>query len=302
MATALQLKKDIRLNADLASLLSVIEDIAVSQFHSLDKKKQRFDVLMQAFQGFFSTVNFYQLQHPLVNPKNEDMAIIMISSDEGFMGGLNSKVINAALAKRDRRKAELLIVGTRGAGYLSGLGEKFTLFPGIDLSNRHKQAEHIKDYIMKGVKENRFGHCILSFARSISFSIQKIEVETLLPCSSMREEEDPVQKSAQTEPKSLKGFKRLLFEHEGILIESSLEELLEYLMGSYIVEKLFLVFEENKLSEFGARANHLETSCQHLGEEGKKFRLQYLKLAHAIVDRSMRETFSSQIIKKKKQK
>ncbi len=300
MATVLQLKKDIQLNKELTGLLSVIQDIAVSQFHALDKKKQRFEKLMEAFEGFFSMVDFYRLEDPLVRPKNENMAIVMISSDEGFMGGLNSKVINAALAKRGARKAELLIIGGRGGVYLKGLGEEFSPFPGVDLSNRQKQAEGIKDYIMKGVKENRFGHCILSYAKAISFSVQRIETETLLPCSRIFSKEEPDKKVQNLEQAPSKGLKKLLAEHEGILLESSVEELLEYLVGAYIVEKLFLVFEESKLSEFGARANHLESSCQHLEEEGKKIRLEYLKLTHAIVDRSMRETFASQLLKKRK--
>lgn len=307
MATALQLKKDIQLNTDLTSVLGVIEDIAVSQFHSLDKKKQRFKVLLEAFEEFFSMVNFYRLEHPLVSSQNENMAIVMISSDEGFMGGLNNKVINAALAQRAHRKAELLIVGTKGAGTLKGLGEKCVAFPGVDLSNRYQQAEHIKDHIMKGVKENRFGHCILSYAKPISFSVQRIEVETLLPCSRIYSEEVPDKKAdkkgtqkEQERPGGLKGF--LAGHDDRVLLESSLEGILEYLVGSYIVEKLFLVFEENKLSEFGARANHLEGSCQYLKDEGKKIKLEYLKLAHAIVDQGMRETFASQILKKRKAK
>lgn len=302
MPTAIQLKKDIQLNSDLTSILGVIEDIAVSQFHSLDKKKQSLHKLLDAFKGFFSMVNFYKLEHPLVRPQNKNMAILMISSDEGFMGGLNSKVINAALDKREARNAELLIIGTRGAEHLKGLREECVFFPGVDLSKRYELAEKIRDHIMKGVKENRFGRCILSYSRAISFSLQEIVVETLLPCSGIvSPHPDPLPKGEREEIPT-KGFKALLAEHEGILIESSLEGLLEYLIGLYIVEKLFLVFEEARLSEYGARANHLEGSCQHLKREGRKIRLQYLKAAHSMVDRSMRETFASQIIKKKRGK
>lgn len=302
MPTALQLKKDIQLNADLTSVLGVMEEIAASQFYSLDKKKQRFKVIMEVFAGFFSMINLSGLKHPLIESQNENMAIVMISSNEGFMGGLNNKVIHAALAQRAQRKAELLIVGTKGADSLKGLGEKCVAFPGVDLSNRYQQAEQIKDYIMKGVKENRFGHCILSYARPISFSVQKIEVETLLPCSRIYSKDVPDKKGAQGEqerPGGLRGFATF---GEGILLESSLEGLLEYLIGSYIVEKLFLVFEENKLSEFGARANHLEGSCQYLKAQGKKIKLDYIKRVHAKVDQGMRETFASQILKKKNEK
>lgn len=302
MATALQLKKDIQLNADLTSVLGVMQDIAVSQFHSLDKKKQRFKVIMEAFEGFFSMINLFGLKHPLIESQNENMAIIMISSDEGFMGGLNNKIINAALAHRKNRKAELFIVGTRGAGNLKSLGEKCVAFPGVDMSNRYQHAEHIKDHIMKGVKENRFGHCILSYARPISFSVQKIEVETLLPCSRIYSKDVPDKKAAPGEPERPAGQNGSPAVRESIILESSLEGILEYLVGTYIVERLFLVFEENKLSEFGARANHLEGSCQYLKAQGKKIKVEYLKRVHAKVDQGMRETFASQILKKKIEK
>ena len=226
----------------------------------------------------------------------------MISSNEGFMGGLNNKIINAALAKRAQRKAELLIVGTKGAGNLKSLGEKCVAFPGVDMSNRYQHAEHIKDHIMKGVKENRFGHCILSYAKPISFSVQKIEVETLLPCSRIYSKEVHDKKSAQGEPERPEGQKGSPAVRESIILESSLEGILEYLVGTYIVERLFLIFEENKLSEFGARANHLEGSCQYLKTQGKKIKLEYLKRLHAKVDQGMRETFASQILKKKNEK
>ncbi len=302
MPTALQLKKDIQLNADLTSVLGVMEDIAASQFYALDKKKQRFKVIMEAFEGFFSMINLFGLKHPLIESQNENMAIIMISSNEGFMGGLNNKVINAALAHRENRKAELFIAGTRGADSLKSLGEKCVAFPGVDMSNRYQLAENIKDHIMKGVKENRFGHCILSYARPVSFSVQKIEVETLLPCSRIYSKEGPDKKGAPGEQEHPAWQKGSPAARESIILESPLEGILEYLVGTYIVERLFLVFEENKLSEFGARANHLEGSCQYLKAQGKKIKLEYVKRVHAKVDQGMRETFASQILKKKNEK
>lgn len=302
MATVLQLKKDIVLNKDLTAILSVIQDIAVSQFHSLDKKKQRFDKLLGAFGGFFSLLDLFKIDHPLVRSKSEKVAIIMICSDEGFMGGLNNKVINAAFKERANKEAELIVIGQRGADALKGMGEECVVFPGVDLDSRLKQTQVIRDHIMKGIKEKRFGGCVLSHAIAHSFSVQKIEVETLIPCSQLCKEENvPPSDTSETE-ENVKGIKALLAEHSGIILESSLDDILEYLVGSYLVEKLFLTFEESKLSEFGARANHLEGSCQHLKDEGKKIRLEYLKLAHAIVDRSMAESFSSQILKKKNKK
>ena len=155
---------------------------------------------------------------------------------------------------------------------------------------------------MKGVKEHRFGNCILAYARAISFSVQHIEVETLLPCARIYSKDVPAKKDGSGEPGRPAEEKGAPAGPDSLILESPLAGMLEYLVGTYIVERLFLAFEENKLAEFGARANHLENSCQYLRTQGKKIKLEYIKRVHAKVDQGMRETFASQILKKNNEK
>src|SRR5207249_1255731 len=49
----------------------------------------------------------------------------------GFLGGLNSAVIQRALAAREGQPAELMVLGGRGRNYFTDIGQPFTQFPGI---------------------------------------------------------------------------------------------------------------------------------------------------------------------------
>jgi len=107
MQSAQKLKKELELNTELTQLLDILKGIAASQFRQLEKRKERFAKFMDAFEGFFQMIDFSVVEHPFAKG-GEKLGIIMITSDEGFMGGLNTKVINTALGYSGAENAELL--------------------------------------------------------------------------------------------------------------------------------------------------------------------------------------------------
>jgi len=130
MKTVKQLKEELEMNGDLTNLMDVLKGIAATEFWILQKKKKRFAEFIKAFEGFFRFLDLVNVQHPFVQEQG-DLAIIMITSDEGFMGGLNARVMNAALSYPGADNAELMIIGDQGANYLASRGRKFIRFPGF---------------------------------------------------------------------------------------------------------------------------------------------------------------------------
>ncbi len=280
MQSAQKLKKELELNTELTQLLDVLKGIAASQFRQLEKKKERFAKFMDAFEGFFQMIDFSVVEHPFAKG-GEKLGIIMITSDEGFMGGLNTKVINTALGYSGAENAELIIIGERGAGYLKGIGRSFTGFPGIASEGGYEAALNLKTFIMKEGLAGKFSRLLLFYPRPVSFTVQKIEALNILPCSELFAKREKV------------------ITQENIIIESSLNNIIEYLVGAWITEKFFEVFEDSKLSEFSARTVHLEESHQVLLQRDRLIRFQYFRSHHEFVDRGMRETFSSQLLRKR---
>lgn len=282
MQTAQKLKKELELNTELTELLDVLKGVASSEFRILERKKERFAKFLEAFEGFFQMIDFNFVEHPFAQSKTGKLGIIMVTSDEGFMGGLNTRVINAALGYAGAENAELIMIGERGAAYLRGLGRTFTQLPGIVRDERYEAALQLKDFIMKEGLTGKFSRLILAYPKPVSFTVQQVEVLTILPCSEL-----------------LKKHEKIMEKGEDIIIESPISGMIEYLLEAWIIEKLFEVFEDSKLSEFSARTVHLEESHQVLLQRGNAIRFQYFRSHHEAVDKGMRETFSAQLIRKK---
>jgi ATP synthase F1 gamma subunit len=221
--------------------------------------------------------------HKFITPKVEKAAIVMITSDEGFMGDLNFQVVDLALLRDASKSAELVVVGESGERHLKDMGRQCTAFKSAPTAEgRFALAKEIKEYISKGIAEDRFGKVIISYPDPVSFMIQKVEIIDLFPLTAFFSKDEK------------KDF------DQSMIMESPIEGIIEYLAEEFIEQKLMELLEDSKLSEFAARAAHLERSGQELVEKKKHLRLQYFHAYHEFIDKNTRELFSSQIIIKRK--
>ena len=86
---------------------------------------------------------------------------------------------------------------------------------------------------------------------------------------------------------------------ENVIVESPIGNIIEYIVETWILQKLFEVFEDSKLAELSARTVHLEESYQTLIEQKKGLSHQYFQSRHELVDSEMRDMYSAQIVRKK---
>lgn len=292
-----QLRRDLRFNAEFLQLIQTLKNIAASQYHVLEREKERFAEFMDQFAEFFRVVDMVHVEAPLVNVMTDVLGIVLVTSDSGFMGGLNAGVIQGGLDVQGELPAEkvrLVVIGERGASKLQETGRQFHYFPGISQDTRYEQAMEIRDYLIKEVMEKRMGKVVVVHPRPVSFTQQTIETFSLLPCGELfdRAAETVITKHAGA---------RLQFVADArkVTVESSYGDMVEYLAGVWVASKLFEVFEDSKLAEYSARAMHLEESVQKLEKEHKKLKHQCFRAAHELVDKGMRESFSSRRKKRK---
>jgi ATP synthase F1 gamma subunit len=276
----------------MAELMEILKGIAVAEYWALLKKRGRFKRFTDAFNGFLNILDFSSVDHPFARNTGK-LAILMITSNEGFMGGLNTRVIETALAHPEADDAALIMVGEQGAVRLEALKRPFKGFEGIVLDRSYDAARELRDYIVGEVRKGTFQRLLIFYPKSISFMVQRVEELRVLPCAELfqkRRKASLLEQQRELPPPE---------EVEGLIIESSLREMIQYLVETWIVQKLFKIFEESKLAEFSARTVHLEESFQLLQEKGKGIRFQYLRSWHESIDKGMRDIFSAQIIRRK---
>ncbi len=278
-----ELKEDLKFNAELMDLLEIMKNVAVFQYRSLLKKRERFFKLSELLSGFFGMLDTKKTSHSFIKPRVGTSAFVMITSNEGFIGDLNFQVVNSAILRAGSGAAEFVVVGESGERYLKDMGMKFTAFKGAqDAEGWCTLAKRLKEHITKGIMEERFGGVSIFYPNPVSFLFQKVEAVELFPLTAFFSEKG-------------KGESDL-----SPILESPEEAIIEYLAAAVIEHKLIELFEDSKLAEFAARAVHLERSGQELLDKKKKLRRQYLHAFHELLDKNTRELFSSQIIIKHK--
>ncbi len=296
MALLSQLRRELRFNAEFLQLIQTLKNIAASQYHTMEREKERFAQFMEEFAGFFRVVDMVGVDNPLVSGGTDVLGIVLVTSDSGFMGGLNAGVIGAGFEAQGALpddRVRLVAIGEKGAAKLSERNRTFHYFPGINQDTRYEQAVEIRDYLVKEVTERRMGRVTLVYPRPISFTQQTIETISLLPCGDLFDRAGTVEGAAAPVGKGL------IAEARKVVVESTFKDMVGYLSAVWVASKLYEVFEDSKLAEFAARAMHLEESAQKLEKDHKRLKHQCFRAAHELVDKSMRESFSSRKKKKK---
>lgn len=286
-----ELRKELRFNSDLTQLIETLKNIAASQYHAMEKEKQRFYEFMDAFAGFFRVVDLVDVHDPLVEASVDVTGIVIVTSDSGFMGGLNQGVIHAAMeARKERTDSKVIVIGEKGASVLRDMGVEYKFFQGVGQTTLYEQALEIRDYIVDEVLNQRLGRVVVAYPKPISFTAQTIDVVGLLPCGELFD------RQAHSEVSRRLSTDRMVAEARKVIVESRFSDIVEYLSAVWVASKLYEVFEDSKLAEFSARAMHLEGSFQQLEREQKKLKHQTFKAVHERIDKGMRESFVARTI------
>ena len=274
MKTISNIKKDMEFNKSLSALIETLKTIAVSQYRSLEKRIKTFKDFLLTIGSFFELIDIKKSDHPFLIPRGKSQIVVAITSDTGFLGGLNMQVVSTAIRELEKIPGRLIIIGERGKVYVRGIGVTSVNFPGIKDEERHAQAMQLRNYIIENVISGSFGYAKVIYPHPVSFTVQRVETVSLLPYAP-----SDIKKTQEDIPKDL-------------IMESSPRDIAGYLVYLWMGEKLHEIFGLSRLAEFAARYIHLEESSQKLKDIDKKTRLEYFRVRHELVDRTMRELFA----------
>ncbi len=280
-----KLKSEMVFNQDLTRLVDVMKGIAAAQYHVMERKKTQMVRLEKGLAELFSVYDFRADAHPFIRNSNPKKLICLVTTDSGFLGGLNMKVVQAGL-KHEEKGDHFLVVGERGVNYIREFGKTFTSFPGINIDgSRFTLVDKVVNYIISSVTKDKFGRVFLIYPNAMSFTVQRVEILNLIPCPLFFK--DKADKVLSDEAQA-----------RNVIVESEAEAIIEYLTARWLNKRLLEAFEGAKLAEFGARTMHLEESFQTLSKIDKQLKLQFFKARREKIDQSLRETFTAQLMTK----
>ncbi|MEA3328884.1 MAG: FoF1 ATP synthase subunit gamma [Candidatus Omnitrophota bacterium] len=273
-----KLRKEIDFNKEIGGIINVLRGVASSEFYRLQKARKKLDEFIDYLQEFFQMLDIRDCRHLFLENSPLRPAIVLVTSDIGFLGKLNVSIVNSALEQCSGNE-ELIVVGRQGAKYIAEAGREFSLFSGIDNEVEYKQAEDLADFIVRGFLDKKFGRTIIVYPQFVSFAVWKVQIYQVLPC-------------------------RFLFRfigensaggEEKVIVEPELNKVITYLVKIWMSYVLYGIFWESKLSEWSARVMHLEGSSDEIKQIDKKLRFQYFRILHEISDKNVREVLSSRL-------
>lgn len=277
MIPIIRLKKEVEFNSDLKIIVDALKGIAMTRFHMLQRQLTVFERFPQLAGQLLAGIPMDQIDHPYVKVKVKRTVALLVTTDSGFMGGLNSQVVSTGVAEAGP-DAHLVVIGERGLNYLSDSRKECDRFPGIQDRQRTQLASKIREHILPLILDGKCGRFIVVYPKPISLAVQKVTIETMLPC------EGWLGSYTQTSG------------DEDMIWESEPRDVLSYVATFWVEHRLAEIFAMSQVAELGARVMHLEGSYQEVTRQGKKLKLQYHRARHEIIDRSMREVFSSQLL------
>lgn len=182
MPTKIMIQQEKDFAANMAQLMEIMKGLALASYVKLKKaKEKRFEVFIHSFDGFFHISDLTKAKSPFIQTQCDTLGIMLVTSEESFMSGLNSKVVRMGLEMAGDKPCEFMVTGKKGGSRLKMEGKNFTVFPPLKEKHFYSIAVQIKDHIVKQVKEKKIGRVFGVFADPVSFSLQRATTVRFLP-------------------------------------------------------------------------------------------------------------------------
>lgn len=209
--------------------------------------------------------------------------IILVSSDEGFLGELSMVLVNRLIEKR-RDEDHIFVLGKQGEEYLNELKIPFRLLPPLADKLEFNQVAALRDEIFTLYAKGMISSVSVVYSRFVNITYQQVEFEILLPLSVAF-----FSQITENKPSAYKG---------DFLFEPDLGSVVEGWVKLWLSFRLLQIFGLSKLAEFAARIMYLEGSIPELIKVNQNLKLDYFKYLHGLSDKTIREIYASRFVRK----
>ncbi len=225
------------------------------------------------------------LEHPLIAKSEGNIAkslIIVVSSDRGLCGGLNTNIIKKTRSliktlEEQNKEVSLMCIGKKGYDTLSifnkeyfNYSTKFMNVSDIDYSFIQSQGNIIIENFHKG----NLNECYVLYNFFKSVISQEVKTERLLPYDKSNFE-------------TIKNEENTFFE-----FEPDEEEVLSKILPKNFIVQVYKSILESKASEQGARMTAMDNATRNAGEMIDNLSLKYNRQRQAMITKELIEIIS----------
>ncbi|MBN2980727.1 MULTISPECIES: ATP synthase F1 subunit gamma [Cohnella] len=216
--------------------------------------------------------------HPMLEKRPvKKTAYLVITSDRGLAGGLNSNLLRKltnAIKEKHASKSEygIFVIGSKGRDFLARRDYPIVeAVTGIPDSPKFIDVKHIASEAVKGFEDGSYDEVYLVYNKFINAITQIPTLKLLLPLD-----------ASQFESKS--GGPTASYEYE-----PSPEAVLGVLLPKYAETLIFNGLIENKASEFGSRMTAMGSATKNASKRIDQLTLHYNRARQAAITQEIAE-------------
>jgi F-type H+-transporting ATPase subunit gamma len=217
-----------------------------------------------------------EYQHPyLIDREIKCIGVIIITSDRGLCGGLNSNLFRKAIVQmkqweRENLGIDLCTIGSKGAGFFSTINANI-----IGQVAKLGDTPHLEDIIgviklmLDAYDEGKIDALYVMYNKFVNTMTQQPTIENLLPVQA-------------EEISELKGGWDYIYEPDA-------QEVLDNLLIRYIESIVYQGMVENNACEQAARMVAMKSASDNAGELIDELQLVYNKARQAAITQEISE-------------
>lgn len=234
------------------------------------------------------TATATDFQHPLLENRTntKKRAVILVSTDKGLCGGLNTNLLRDA-AQLDKENSVFICAGRKGAQFVGRTRRELTAELSYADVPEFSDARTIAKFGVDLYTEGTVDAVDVLFTNFISTINQKPELRQLLPIVNIKGVEGTV--GGDNEGRTLEAS------GQEFLFEPDAPEVLSSLLPHYINYQLFQILLESKASEHSSRMVAMKNATDNANQIIKDLTLEYNKIRQASITSELLEITTAQM-------
>ena len=283
MAGSKEIRTKIRSVQNTRKITKAMEMVAASKMRKAQERMRQarpYGEKIRTIAAHLAHANT-EYRHPFLVRREgvKDVGVIVVTSDKGLCGGLNTNALRLALSKvkelqGEGRKVQLTALGNKGFGFLQRFGGNIVSHVvGMgDTPHMDKLVGPLKVQL-DAFTEGRIGALYIVYTRFINTMKQEPVVEQLLPLPADRLERD----------------ERAARRNWDYLYEPDARVVLDQLLLRYVEQIIYQAVAENIASEQSARMVAMKAASDNASSVIDDLTLVYNKARQAAITKELSE-------------
>jgi F-type H+-transporting ATPase subunit gamma len=290
MASGREIRNKVKSVKNTQKITRAMEMVAASKMRKAQdriKKSRPYGEKIRNVAAHMSKANV-EYRHPFLIDRSavKKVGIIVVTSDKGLCGGLNTNVLRNVLNKiqtweNEDKQIEVCCIGNKGLGFMGRLGTQIiSEVTGLgDAPNIEKLIGAIK-VVLDAYTNNQLDRVYIFYNRFVNTMKQTPVMEQLLPLTDEYMERKSDDEATKPEPE------RAPWDY---IYEPEAKPIIDDIMVRYIEALIYQAVAENMASEQSARMVAMKAASDNAGNLIDELTLIYNKSRQAAITREISE-------------